>query len=227
MLALTGSNSKTREFQISIEIITWPVGPLQANCYFIFDTVTGAGLIVDPGGDPDFLVKAITSKGGRCDAIFVTHGHPDHVGGVAGLAAVTGAPVYASADATEVLANPENSLLFPGIPPFEAHPVENMISGGETINIGGINVQVIATPGHSPGSLTFFTAGSLFTGDLLFQGSIGRTDLPGGSFDVLADSVKGLILRYPPDTKVYPGHGNATTLAMERENNPFLTDMGW
>ncbi|MHB9111450.1 MAG: MBL fold metallo-hydrolase [Thermoleophilia bacterium] len=210
-----------------IDVITWPVGPLQANCYFIFDTESGAGLVVDPGGDPDFLVRAIAGAGGRCEAIFVTHGHPDHLGGVAGLADATGAPVYASLGAKMALTEPAKFMLFPGIPPFEAHGVDHLLEGGETIAIDGIEVQVIATPGHSPGSLTFFVADSLFTGDLLFHGSIGRTDLPGGSFDKLAASVKNLILHYPPDTRVYPGHGNTTTLAAEREDNPFLTDLGW
>lgn len=125
-----------------------------------------------------------------------------------------------------VLADPAKFMLFPGMPPFAAHGVDNLLAGGETIAIDNNEVHVIATPGHSPGSLTYFVADSLFTGDLLFHGSIGRTDLPGGSFDVLAASVKGLILRYPPDTKVYPGHGNTTTLASEREDNPFLTDLG-
>lgn len=182
---------------------------------------------MDPGGDPEFLVSAIDEAGGRCEAIFLTHGHPDHLGGVAGLAEATGAPVYASAEVKMVLAEPAKFMLFPGMPSFDAHGVENLLAGGEDINIEGIAVHVIATPGHSPGSLTFFAAGSLFTGDLLFHHSIGRTDLPGGSFDMLAASVKGLILRYPADTKVYPGHGNTTTLAAEREDNPFLTDLGW
>lgn len=125
------------------------------------------------------------------------------------------------------LADPENHMLFPGMPVFEAHNVEHLLAGGETIAVDGIKVQVVATPGHSSGSLTYYVDNSLFTGDLLFHDSIGRTDLPGGSFEMLSASVKNLILRYPPDTKVYPGHGNATTLAVERENNPFLSDMGW
>ena len=227
LLALTGSDGKKKELRIAIDVIAWPVGPLQANCYFIFDTESGAGLVVDPGGDPDFLVKAITETGGRCEAIFVTHGHSDHLGGVAGLAEATGAQVYASAGVELALTEPAKFMLFPGMPPVEAHAVDHLLQGGETIAIDGIEVQVIATPGHSPGSLTFFIADSLFTGDLIFHGSIGRTDLPGGSFEMLAASVKNLILRYPPDTKVYPGHGNTTTLAAEREDNPFLTDLGW
>lgn len=219
--------SNEKEFRIAIKVNTWPVGPLQANCYFIFETNGGAGLIVDPGGDPDFLVSAIGEAGGRCEAIFLTHGHPDHLGGVAGLAKATGAPVYASAEVKMVLAEPGKFMLFPGMPAFETNSVNNLLAGGETIKINAIDVHVIATPGHSPGSLTYFVADSLFTGDLLFHGSVGRTDLPGGSFDMLAASVKGLILRYPDDTKVYPGHGNTTTLAAEREDNPFLTDLGW
>lgn len=203
------------------------MGPLQANCYFIFEPETGAGLVVDPGGDAGFLVKAIADTGGRCEAIFITHGHPDHVGGVAELVAATGAPVYASLGAKLALADPEKFMLFPGMPLFKNHNVEHLLAGGEDLTIKGIEVHVIATPGHSPGSLTYFIADSLFTGDLLFHGSIGRTDLAGGSFDMLAASVKGLILRYPPDTRVYPGHGNTTTLAIEREDNPFLTDLGW
>lgn len=212
---------------MAIKVITWPVGPLQANCYYIFREESGAGLVIDPGGDHGFLISAIGEAGGRCEAIMITHGHPDHVGGVAGLAAATGAPVYASAEAKMVLSDPVKFMLFPGMPAFEAHGVEQVLAGGETIDIEGIEVHAIATPGHSPGSLTFFAADSLFTGDLLFHHSVGRTDLPGGSFDMLAASVKGLILRYPPETRVYPGHGNTTTLAAEREDNPFLTDLGW
>jgi glyoxylase-like metal-dependent hydrolase (beta-lactamase superfamily II) len=216
-----------KEIQIGVEIITRPVGPLQANSYFVFDRATGAGFVVDPGGDPDVIAGIIEQTGTSCDAIFITHGHPDHLGGAAGLAEVTKATVYGSAEVEAVLTDPGKHLLFPGMPDFLPYRLDRLLTGGETVDVGGIEVHVIATPGHSRGSLTYFAEDSLFTGDLLFHGSIGRTDLPGGSFDELAAAVKNLILRFPPDTHVYPGHGNTTTLAAEREANPFLTDLGW
>ncbi len=183
--------------------------------------------MIDPGGDPDKIMETFKQAGAACEAIFLTHGHHDHLGGVAGVAAASGARVYGSQETDIVLQAPEKHQLFPGAPLFPSHRVDRVLAGGETIDAGGIDVQVIATPGHSLGSLTYLAAGRLFTGDLLFHGSIGRTDLPGGSFEDLAKSVKNLILRYPPDTPVYPGHGNSTTLEAERENNPFLTDLGW
>ncbi|MHB9053086.1 MAG: MBL fold metallo-hydrolase [Thermoleophilia bacterium] len=200
---------------------------MQANSYYVYDRESGAGFLIDPGGDARMLAGVIEESGAKCGAIFITHGHADHLGGASELFAATGAPVYGSGEVEMVLAAPDKFQLFPGMPGFPTHDVDKTLAGGETVDVDGIEVNVIATPGHSPGSLTYHVAGALFTGDLLFHGSIGRTDLPGGSFEVLAASVKNLILRYPPDTKVYPGHGNTTTLEQERENNPFLTDLGW
>ncbi len=126
-----------------------------------------------------------------------------------------------------MLANPAGFQLFPGMPAVSAARVDMILTDGDSARFAGISVKVVATPGHSPGSLTYFAGGAIFCGDLLFHGSVGRTDLPGGSFEQLADSVKKLVLMFPPDTVVYPGHGNATTLGQEKESNLFLAGIDW
>lgn len=173
------------------------------------------------------LITTIEATGKTLSAIFITHGHSDHMGATVELAAATGARVYGSDETAAALGSPADHQLFPGMPLIAAGSVDEILTGGEIVEIGSTEVQVIATPGHSPGSLTYFADGSIFCGDLLFHGSVGRTDLPGGSFEQLASSVKQLILRYPADTVIYPGHGNTSTLEQEKENNPFLTDLGW
>ncbi|MHB0914299.1 MAG: MBL fold metallo-hydrolase [Thermoleophilia bacterium] len=208
-------------------MLTRPVGPLQGNCYLIFDEASHECVIIDPGEDADEIIGSIEEAALKVSAIFLTHGHSDHLGATAEVAAATRAPVYGSAEARAVLADPGSYRLFPGMPEFEPAEVGVILAGGEAIDIGSISIRVIATPGHTPGSLTYAAFGGLFCGDLLFSGSVGRTDLPGGSFDVLASSVRKLMLKYPDETVVYPGHGNATTIGHEKENNPFLADLGW
>ena len=208
-------------------MITRPVGPLQTNFYLVFDSDSGAGIVIDPGAEPGLILDTAVQAGAQVKAIMITHGHHDHIAATAEVARQTGAPVYGSAEAGMVMADPERFRLFPGMPKVPPFTQIIELKGGEEFTFGPLSVKAIATPGHSLGSITYFTCGSLFCGDLLFHGSVGRTDLPGGSFEQLAASVKRLVLEFPPDTPVYPGHGNATNLRQEKESNPFLTDLGW
>lgn len=202
------------------------MGPLQANCHFLYDAATGKGLIVDPGGDPDEIIKAIDTARVSLKAILLTHGHDDHMGGTAELKEATKAAVYGSSEVKEVLASPGEYQLFPGLPAIKPAKLDHELSKDQTLDINGFEVIVLTTPGHTPGSLTFYADKCLFCGDLLFHGSVGRTDFPGGSFEDLSVSVRKLFKLFPGDTAVYPGHGSSTTLNQERSHNPFLAEMG-
>lgn len=208
-------------------LIVQPVGPLQGNCYFIVAEDGRNCIVVDPGEDDELLAGVIAKNSLSVAAIFITHGHSDHLGATAEVVALTGAPVYGSREAREVLAEPDTHLLFPGMPEFAQAQVTNLLEGGEELDIGGIRVAVHATPGHSPGSLTYRAHDGLFCGDLIFSGSVGRTDLPGGSFAQLAESIAALARTYPESTIIYPGHGGATSIGKERADNPFLSDIRW
>lgn len=198
-----------------------PVGPLQANCYLIWDDDHRA-CAVDPGGEPEKIARYLSQEAATLEAILLTHGHFDHAEGVEGLAAQTGATVYCSPSVVPVLTGPDgcDATGMP-IPCIDSDGVE-AVDDGSTLSVGSLTVNVMATPGHTPGDLTFEIAGHLFCGDLLFHRSVGRTDFPGGDFPTLLASVAKLARLYPRSTRVHPGHMQSTTLGEELERNPFL-----
>ncbi len=198
-----------------------PVGPLQANCYIVWDE-DKHGCAIDPGGEAERIARYAAGEGVVLEAILVTHGHFDHAEGVEGLARLTGAKVYCSPAVVPVLTGPDgcDATGYP-IPSVEPESVE-AVDEGSTIMVGSLTVSVIATPGHTPGDLTFEIGGELFCGDLLFHRSVGRTDFPGGDFPTLLASMQKLVARFPASTPVHPGHMQSTTLGEELQFNPFL-----
>jgi hydroxyacylglutathione hydrolase len=204
-----------------MDVRMFTVGPLQENCYLVRREGSDRALLIDPGDEAEKLQGAMEQLGVEPEAILLTHTHFDHIGAVAPLARATGAPVYCPREELPVLADP--SAFFGAMfGPVEGWEAEHAIDGGQRLALAGFDVDVVATPGHSPGHVTFVLDGALFSGDVLFQGSIGRTDLPGADHETLMESIAGLLERFDDDTKVHPGHMGLTTLGRERATNPFL-----
>jgi hydroxyacylglutathione hydrolase len=200
------------------------VGPLQENCYLVRQDGGDRALLVDPGDEAPRLLKVLDELGVELEAILLTHTHFDHIGAVAPIARATGAPVYCPRDELAVLKDP-TAFFGSMFGPVEGWEAEHALEGGQRLDLAGLELDVIATPGHSPGHVTFATDGALFSGDVLFQGSIGRTDLPGADHASLMASIADLLERFDDDTRVHPGHMGLTTLGRERATNPFLHEL--
>jgi len=207
---------------IDVQMAT--VGPVQENCFIVRPQGADRAVMVDPGEEAPRLLAALEETGATLDAILLTHTHFDHVGAVAPIARATGAPVYCPQIEVPVLQDIMAFVPWPGFGPFESWDPEATIQGGETLELAGMTLDVIFTPGHSPGHVTYAIRGehALLSGDVLFEGSIGRTDLPGGDGPTLMHSIAHLLEHFDDDTTVYPGHMGITTLGAERATNPFL-----
>jgi glyoxylase-like metal-dependent hydrolase (beta-lactamase superfamily II) len=199
------------------------VGPLACNCYIVGDPETKEAIVIDPGGDADELAEVIAQQGLTVTALIATHAHFDHVIAAARLRELTGAPFYLHAADKPVLEWMEESgRMFLGIELGPPPEVDTTASEGDVLTAGSARLQVIHTPGHSPGSISLLGQDVLFSGDTLFAGSIGRTDLPGGDGRALVTAVKSKLFALDLSLPVHPGHGPSTTLEHERTTNPFV-----
>jgi hydroxyacylglutathione hydrolase len=210
-----------------MDIRSFIVGPVQENAYLVRQDGADRALMVDPGDEADRLLRAVDELGVTLDAILLTHTHFDHVGAVAPVARATGAPVYCPRLEVGVLADIMRYVPWPGFGPFQSYDADETVQGGERLPLAGFDIEVIFTPGHSPGHVTYVIEepgrpAVLLSGDVLFAGSIGRTDLPGGDAPTLLRSIAGLLDRFDDDSRVLPGHMGTTTIGRERATNPFL-----
>ena len=208
-----------------IDVRMFTVGPVQENCFLFRQDGLNEALIVDPGEEAPKLLGAIEELGVDLKAILLTHTHFDHVGAVAPVAKATGAPVYCPKLEVGVLQDIMSYVPWPGFGPFESWDPEETVAGGERLELAGFDIDVIFTPGHSPGHVTYAVEDALFSGDVLYAGSVGRTDLPGGDWPTLARSIEALLERHPDEQRVFPGHMGLTTLGRERATNPFLSEL--
>jgi hydroxyacylglutathione hydrolase len=210
---------------LAVEMLT--VGQIAENCFLVRKEGSDRVLIVDPGEEPERILAAVEETGAKVEAILLTHCHFDHIGAVTPVADATGAPVYCPEIETPILANIMAFVPWEGFGPYESYEADETVKGGETLELAGLELDVIFTPGHSPGHVTYSVRGedAIFSGDVLFQGSVGRVDLPGGDGPTLMRSIASLLESHADETTVYPGHMGITSLGAERAANPFLLEL--
>jgi len=212
---------------MSLEVRTLTVGVIAENCFVLRGEGSDRALVVDPGEEPERILAEVEAMGAEVEAILITHCHFDHVGAVAPVAKATGAPVYCPQLEVPVLADIMSFVPMAGFGPYESYEADETVKGGEALELAGLTLDVVPTPGHSPGHVTYSVRGeeAIFSGDVLFQGSVGRVDLPGGDGPTLLASIRSLLDSQTPETTVYPGHMGVTTLGAERATNPFLVEL--
>jgi glyoxylase-like metal-dependent hydrolase (beta-lactamase superfamily II) len=210
-----------------VDIRAYTVGPFQENTYVLRADGSERAIVIDPGDNGEQLLEAIEKLGATVEAILITHTDVDHVGAVAPLAKATGAPVYCPRLEVDRLADIMGHVPIDGIGPYEGYDADETVEGGETLDLAGLRIEVVATPGHTEGHVTYVfpDEGVIASGDVLFQGSVGRTDRPNGDHQTLLDSIATLLERCPDDTIVLPGHSGTTTLGREKATNPFLAEI--